>query len=96
MPSMPHCLSSGKGRPPSYARHPALPFIQAFANTRVVFLTGEKVRDDTRTKLAERSPLIKLYNLYTANEPGDMAIDSGADNTAFELRRWGAVALITY
>ena len=49
-------------------------FIDAFSAMRVIFLTGEKFSDETRDAVRERAPHVKVQNVYSTNESGDLAI----------------------
>ena len=49
-------------------------FADAFASVRCIWLTGEKLRDETREAVRERAPHVKVQNVYSTNESGDLAI----------------------
>ena len=51
-------------------------FRESFATVRVIWLTGEKLKDETRAAVAERAPHARMEDVYSANESGDLAIAS--------------------
>ena len=69
--------------------------VSSLASLKVLWTTGERLTVETRARIAKLLPSLKVRNIYSTNESGDLAVDDGLQVRASAyLLRGGPVCML--